>query len=95
MKLEEVQRISWKLKISCLQLPLLALYVYITILDEAGAFPLLPVLTFANAVTWCMQAMLQALMAVFFTGNFQQYRQCMYKYNIEACLHKHCCRGKE
>jgi len=54
MKLEEVQRISGKLKISCLQLPLLALYI--TILNEAGAFPLLPVSTFVNAITWCLQA---------------------------------------
>ena len=34
---------------SCLQLPLLALFI--SILDEAGAFPLLPVSTFLNAVT--------------------------------------------
>jgi hypothetical protein len=32
------------------------LALYITILNEAGAFPLLPVSTFVNAITWCLQA---------------------------------------
>jgi len=33
-----------------------------------------------------MQAMLHALMTVFFTDDLQQDRQCTYKHNIEACL---------